>query len=183
MKKIKALTKGLIIVVSLIFLACNNDLSLQQFIVKQQEKQDVISFDLSSSLLAATDKITSQEDINTLKSIKKINILAYQLTDSTKSRHTSEKQHIKNILKQEKYQELIRYGKGNQEAKIYLVGNEEALNELIVFANSNDLGWLIVRVLGKNMKPEKIIKVMQQIDFKDTDLNFSKIKNILKNKI
>ena len=74
-----------------LIISCKNELSLQQFIVEQQEKTDIISLDLSSSLLAATDKMENEEDIETLKSLKKINILAYQIKDSTNNRYQSEK--------------------------------------------------------------------------------------------
>jgi len=181
MKKIVLKTLGLAMLASLIF-SCTNSLSLQQFIIEQQEKQDVISFDLSSSLLTATEDLQSEEDIETLKSLKKINVLAYQIKDSSRTRYTDEIKHVKSLFKQDEYSELIRYGKGSQGAKVYLVGDDDKIDEIVVFANDQDLGWLLVRVLGNDMKPEKIMKLMQKIDFDKRDFDLSKFKDILKKK-
>ena len=181
MKKVIIQTLGLAILVSLIF-SCKNELSLQQFIIEQQEKQDIISFDLSSSLLTATENLQSDEEIKTLKSFKKINILAYQIKDSIDNRYKDEIQHVKNIFKNKVYSELIRYGKGTQGAKVYLVGNDnDEIDEIVVFANDQDLGWLLVRILGDDMKPEKIMQLIQKIDFDKGDFDFLKFKDILNN--
>jgi hypothetical protein len=178
MKNIRVAIKRLVIMTSLFFISCNNNLSLQQFIINQQEKQDVISFDISASLLSATDQLQSKEDIEILKSLKKINVIAYQIKEASQNRYKVEKKHINSILKQDKYQELIRYGKGSQGAKLYLVGEETSLDELIIFANDNKVGWLIIRVLGNDMQPEKIMNILQKIDFDNTDFNISKFKHI-----
>lgn len=179
MKKIIKSILGLVILTSLTF-SCKNNLSLQQFIIDQQEKQDVLSFDLSSSLLAATEGLQSETDIKTLKSLKKINILAYQIKDSTNVRYNTEIKQIKAIFNQDKYTELIRYGKGSQAAKVYLLGEADKIDELVVFANDNKLGWLLVRILGEDMKPEKIIQLIQKIDFDKNDFELSKFKGIFK---
>jgi len=181
MRKIIIQTLGLAILVSLLF-SCNNELSLQQFIIEQQEKQDIISFDLSSSLLTATENLQSDEDIKTLKSLRKINLLAYQIKDSNGNRYKDEIQHVKKIFKNDNYSELIRYGKGTQGAKVYLVGGGDKIDEIVVFANDQDLGWLLVRILGDDMKPEKIMQLMQKIDFDNGDFDLSKFKDILKKK-
>jgi len=177
MRKLNLIIIGLAITAGLFFTSCTDELSLQQFIVNQQEKQDVISFDLSSSLLKATEELKSKEDLEILKSLKKINVLAYQIKDSLNNRYQSEKQHISAILKQDKYQELMRYGKGSQGAKIYLLGEEEKIDELIIFGNDHKKGWLLIRVLGDNMQPEKIMQLMQKVDLKNTDFDLKKIIN------
>ncbi len=181
MKRITGNIIGLAIVVSLIF-SCTNEKSLQQFIVNQQEKSDIISVDIPVSLLALKEELKDSEDIETLKSIKKASILAYQIKDSVEVRYKSDKEHLKQILKQEKYEELIRYGKGNAGAKVYMVGEDNAIDELIVFANDDSLGWLVLRVLGKDMKPERIMQMIRKVDLENSDFDLSQFKNILTKK-
>ena len=178
MRKVIISLLGLAIMASLIF-SCTNNLSLQQFIIEQKEKQDVISFNLSSSLLTAADNLQSEADIETLNSLKKINVLAYQINDSSDTRYTDEIKHIKAVFTQDKYAELIRYGKGTQGAKVYLVGDDDQIDEIVVFANDQELGWLLVRILGNDMQPEKIMQLMQKIDFNKGDFDISKFKEIL----
>ncbi len=181
MKKIIANIVGLAIMASLIF-SCTNEKSLQQFIVNQQERSDVISVDIPVSLLALKEELKDSEDIETLKSIKKAAILAYQIKDSAEVRYKADKEHLKQILKQDKYEELFRYGKGNSGAKVYMVGEDNAIDELIVFANDDSLGWLVLRVLGKDMKPEQIMQLMQKVDLENSDFDLSQFKNILTKK-
>jgi len=178
MRKIFKITLGLVIMTSLLF-SCKNKLSLQQFFVEQQEVQDVISFDLSSSLLAAAKNLQSEDEINTLKSLKKINILAYQIKDSTNDKYKEDIKRVKEVLNQDEYAELMRYGKGSQGAKVYLVDDGEKINEIIIFANDKEKGWLLVRVLGNDMKPEKIMQLVKNIDFDKNDFDLSKLKDII----
>ncbi len=169
---------GILLALNLLF-SCSNEKSLQQFIITQQEKQDIISFDLPTSLIATTENFGSEEDLKTLKSLKKVNILAYQIKDTLNNRYAEEKKHINTILKQNKYSELMRYGKGSQGAKFYLVGDEESVDELIIFANDKELGWLLVRILGKKMQPEKIMQLIQNTDFSNSNYDLSQLKDIL----
>lgn len=181
MKTIIKSIVGLAVLASLL-LSCNNDLSLQQFIIEQQEKQDVLSFELSSSLLTATQDLQSEADLETLKSVKKITVLAYQLKDTESEKYADEVQHVSEVLRQDKYAELLSYGKGEQKAKVYLVDTGDAIDEFIVFANDNKLGWLLVRILGNDMKPEKIIPLLQKVDFDKGNFDLSKLKEILHKK-
>ena len=181
MKTIIKSIVGLAVLASLLF-SCKNNLSLQQFIVEQQEKQDILSFELSSSLLTATQDLQSDADLETLKSVKKITVLAYQLKDTESEKYVDEVQHVNKILKQDKYAELLSYGKGEQAAKVYLLDTGNIIDEFIVFANDSELGWLLVRILGDNMKPEKIIPLLQKIDFDKGDFNLLKLKEILHKK-
>lgn len=181
MKKITINIIGLVVLASLIF-SCKNEKSLQQFIVNQQEKTDIISLDIPVSLLALKEELQEAADVEVLKSIKKANILAYQLKDSSKTRYIADKEHLKQILKQDKYGELLRFGKGKTGAKIYMVGNDEAIDELIVFANDDTLGWLLLRVLGKDMQPEKIMQLIQKVDLENSDFDLSQFKDILTKK-
>jgi len=179
MKQITIQILGLVILASLIF-SCKNEKSLQQFIVTNQEKSDVISVDIPVSMLALNEKLQEEEDLETLKSIKKATILAYQIKDSSNTRYLSEKEQLKQILKQDKYDELLRYGKGTEGAKIYVVGGENAIDELIIFANNDSLGWLVLRILGDDMKPEKIMQLIQKVDLENSDFDLSQFKDLLK---
>jgi len=168
----------LILILITLFISCSGTPSLQKFLVEQQERNDIISFDLSASLLEGNKQFTGAKDLETLKSLKKINVLAYKITTTGANTYVTDTQTIKSILQSKKYQELMRFGKGSQGAKVYLVGDSEAVDEIIVFAKDKQTGWLILRVLGNNMQPEKIIQLMQKLDFNSMDLG--KLKDVFK---
>lgn len=179
MKNIIFTILGLVILTSLVF-SCQNEKSLQQFIVTQQEKPGIISFDLSASMLALNDEMQTPENSKTLKSIKKATILVSKINTSNNSLYLSEKEQLKLIFKEQKYGELMRFGKGIKGAKVFMVGTDDAINELIVFANDDTLGWLLIRIMGKNMQPENIIKLVNKIDFEKNDINFSSLTDLFK---
>ena len=51
------------------------------------------------------------------------------------------------------------------------MGSETEIDELIVFGNANEQGFGIVRVLGKNMQPDKIITLVDAMQNADIDEN------------
>ena len=163
---------------SLVF-SCTNEKSLQQFIINQQEKSEIISFDLPTSMLALQEGMQTPENLETLKSIKKANILAFQINDLNKEIYLTEKEQLKTILKQEKYIELMRFGKASNGAKIYLVGEDDTIDELIISANDDSLGWLLIRIIGQDMQPEKILQLAKNMDFDYNDMDFTQLKDLL----
>ncbi len=176
MKKHTVKLIGLALVASL-FLACSAEKSLQVFIVDQQEKSDIISMDLQTSMLQLDSKLESDEDKEVLKTLKKVSIVAYQVKEGTQERYLTEVTEVKQILKQDKYEELMRFGKGSSGARIYVIGEEDKVDEIIIFANDHSKGWAIARILGKDMDPSKMIKVAQKIDIDASDIDFSGMGN------
>jgi len=169
---------GLAILASLVF-SCTNQKSLQKFIVDQQEKSNIISFDLPASLLSINEELQTPENLETLKTIKKANILAFKINETNKKLYLAKKQEVKDILKQKKYVELMRYGKASNGAGINMVGDENSIDELIIFANDDKVGWLLVRILGNKMQPEKIMRLLKNIDFDSNTLDFKPLKDLL----
>ena len=74
---------------------------------------------------------------------------------------------IKEILKNDSYNELMRMKHENINIIINYEGSEDAVDEFILFASDRDKGFAVARVLGDKMQPEKIIKMAE--DFKNID--------------
>lgn len=55
----------------LLFSACGNNASLQKYIVEKQNDNDFITIDLPSSLILTENNNLSEEQLETVKSIKK----------------------------------------------------------------------------------------------------------------
>lgn len=164
-----------LLITILFLMSCKNDNSLQQFMVKNQEKPEAITFDLSTDLFSLKGDNNTPENVEILKSIKKTNVLAFKTDTLDNAMYDKEKQQLKKIFDNEKYQELMRFGKGSNAVKIYTVGSENAIDEFIIYANDNSKGWGIVRVTGENMQPDKILKLMSQIEF---DKDNAQLKNL-----
>jgi tRNA(Ile2) C34 agmatinyltransferase TiaS len=51
------------------------------------------------------------------------------------------------------------------------LGEEDAIDEVIVFASDSDKGFAVFRLLGDNMRPGDMIKLMNSIDNGDIDVS------------
>jgi hypothetical protein len=102
----------------------------------------------------------------------KLNMLGYQLTEDNKEEYQVELQKVQNILKDDKYQELFRAG-NSKDGKVVVkyIGTDTTIDELILFGNMNDQGFAIVRILGNNMEPAKIMSLSDQIQNINSDEN------------
>ncbi|WP_299314549.1 DUF4252 domain-containing protein [uncultured Aquimarina sp.] len=161
----------------MLFMSCSNGTSLQKYFVDHQGDEDFVAVDLATSLLD-TDKVAlSKEEKEALESIKKVNFLALPLKDKTKARYDEEKMAINTILNSEKYETLMRFGSNGTKAVLKFQGDEDHINEMIVFASNKERGLALVRVLGDDMKPQNVAKLMNAIDKGDVDMNA--FKNII----
>ena len=82
--KIAVLTLSFIILIS-----CNNSPSLQKYFIDSKENEQFISVDLPASILQLKNENASEEIKNTFETIKNVNFLALQLTDSNFDFYTS----------------------------------------------------------------------------------------------
>jgi len=153
----------LVLAVSLIAISCDSNASLQKYYVDSKENNEFISIDIPSSILQLKDTEASEEIQNTLKTIKKVNFLALQLNDSNKELYTSEKLKVAKILKNPKYKQLMRMNMGKGSVSVNYLGEEEAIDEVIIFGSDSEKGFAVVRVIGDNMNPSDIMKLANDI--------------------
>jgi hypothetical protein len=137
---------------------------LEVFIFDKQEQPGVISFDIQSGLLSETE--TLDEDAReALKSLKKINVLLFPVKKAQDDiRNRKDIEQLDNILKKDKYQPLMSFGSGKSKAKMYLVGDEDQVDEIIIYARDKDKGWGLFRLLGKDMNPAAMMKVLKHLN-------------------
>lgn len=105
------------------------------------------------------------EQNEALKSFDKMNILAFKLDATNKAQFEIERAKVNSILKDVKYQQLMKFGSGKEGASVSFVGTDDHIEEFVLFANKKENGFAVVRVLGKDMNPTNImtlISVLQQ---------------------
>ncbi len=141
---------------------CNDGKSLQKYYVENQEDTDFLALDVPTSMFTNSSSLEAEEKA-TLESIKKINVLALK-KDENPAKFEEEKVKLNEIFSDEKYQLLMKYGGGDRKAALYFTGEEDAIDELIVYGYDDNQGLGIARVLGEDMDPEKIMKLMKSLD-------------------
>ena len=139
-KQMKSILKisGIAMVIALLIVACDSYPSLQKYYVDSKENSEFLSVDLPSSIIQLKDTDVSEEVQTTLKTIKKINFLALQLTEENQELYAEEKQKVNEILKNPKYKQLVRFNRGATNISVNFLGEEDAIDEVVIFGADNE---------------------------------------------
>ena len=156
---------------ALTLFSCSNKESLQRYIVDRQGDDSFLKIDIAASLLQTDSANLSQEEKDILKTIKKINVIAYPIEEGNVSAYEVKMQVLKTILDQDRYKTLMKYGSNKEGATLKYVGLEDAIDEIIVFVRDDEKGFALFRLLGDDMRPEQMIKLMTAIEKGDVDIS------------
>ncbi len=171
-QSIKKLAVMLLLVVA--YTSCNQGPTLQTYFVDNQVKPGFLSVDAPIGLLNVEEVELTKEQEEAYKSIDKLNILAYRIDDSNKAEYELELANVKTILKNPKYEELMRGGNSvDGRFMVMFIGEVDNVDELILFGNANDKGFVVARVLGNDMNAGKIMSlqsVLKDMDFENANL-------------
>ena len=156
---------------SLVLSGCNSEPTLQKYFVENSDKKGFVAVDVSPSIINMDKtKVTVEQKI-ALKSFDKMNILAFKLDESNKTEYDIESQKITQILKGKNYQELMKVGSGKDAASVSFVGDENHINEFVLFAKKKENGFAVVRILGNDMNPNNIIYMLSILKSSNIDMD------------
>ncbi|MET3027575.1 DUF4252 domain-containing protein [Flavobacterium sp. UW10123] len=150
--------------------SCNSEPSLQKYFVENSEKKDFISLDISPNVLNVDKAKLSAEQNEALNSFDKMNILAFKADQNNQAQFETERNKVKTILKDPKYQELMKIGSGKEGASVSYVGSDDNIKEFVIFANRKENGFAVVRVLGEDMNPNNIMTLMSVLQNSKIDM-------------
>ncbi|NDI98094.1 DUF4252 domain-containing protein [Flavobacterium sp. LaA7.5] len=168
--------------VLLVMLAsCDNKPSLQKYFVEKSQTKNFIALDIAPNFVD-TDSITlSADEKAALQSLKKLNILIFENDSLNTQLYKTEQNNVKNLLKDEQYEELMRYGSNNEGVCIYAVGKDVHIDEFVLFMHRQDNGFGVVRLLGDDMNPNNIMTMMQLLQKGNLNLEqLEPLKDIMK---
>lgn len=156
------------------FLSCNNEPTLQTYYVDNELKPGFTTFDMPMSLINIENVTLTDQQKKAYKSVDKLNMLAFKLDTENTLEYKTELQNVKTILKDKKYEELMRGG-NNTDGKfvVKFLGDVERIDELIILGSANDKGFMVARILGDDMNAQDLMSlrtVMDKVDFENTDL-------------
>ena len=170
--KISVFTSAILALLTLI--SCESKPSLQKYFVENTENKNFIALDVSPSILNLEKTKLSAEQTKAVNSFDKMNILAFKANATNEKEFETERAKVKAILKDPKYQELMKFGSGKEGASISYVGTDENIEEFVVFANKKENGFAVVRVLGKDMNPNNIMTLMSVL--KESKIDMEQLK-------
>ncbi|PWL38568.1 DUF4252 domain-containing protein [Flagellimonas aquimarina] len=163
----KNIIKSILVAGTILLASCSSQQSLQEYYVDNSENPNFIALDVPASILKMDGVDLSDTQSKAIESLKKFNLLAFRKTADNVAEYKAEKIKVKEILKDDEFVELMKinsqYGKG----VIKYLGDETAIDEVIIYGDSKDKGFALVRVLGKDMNPAHIVQLMQAIQKSD----------------
>jgi len=159
------------ILIAMTLLSCADGKSLQRYLVDKQDDDKFLKVDIATSLLESDDADFTEEQREILNSVKKINVVAYPTKGENIANYEAERLELKQIIDQEKYTLLGSFTSNGTYATMKYLGEEDAIDEVIIFASDPERGFAIFRLLGDDMKPGQMLKLMNSLDSGDMDLS------------
>ena len=163
-------TYGMALLFSLFLISCNSEPTLQKYFVENTENKNFIALDVSPDILNVDKTKLSVAQNDALKSFDKMNVLAFKLNDKNKAEFEMERAKVDLILKDKKYQQLMKFGSGKEGASVSFVGTDEHIEEFVFYANKKENGFAVVRILGKDMNPTSVMTMMTVLQQSNIDL-------------
>lgn len=159
----KHIIKSILAGMAILLASCSSQQSLQEYYVDNSENPNFLSIDVPASILKMEGVDLTPTQKEAVESLRKFNLLAFKKNSENEAEFEMEKKKVKEILKGDHFVELMKinskYGKG----VIKYLGDEDAIDEVIIYGDSDDKGFALVRVLGKDMNPAHIMQLMQAI--------------------
>lgn len=157
--------------------SCGNSESLQGYYVDHQESKGFISQDFPLSMIEIDKTHFTDAQEAAYNSVDKLNFLGFKISESNEDVYQTELKKVKAILSHNKYNDLMAFNdKGNKISVKYL-GTDEEADEVILFGSSKEMGFAIVRVLGDDMSPEKMVTLIEAL--KGANIDESQVENII----
>ncbi|AEH01866.1 DUF4252 domain-containing protein [Lacinutrix sp. 5H-3-7-4] len=154
---------------TLALVSCKDEKSIQTYVVEHQDKPEFLSLDLSPKMIDVSKIELDEDQEKVYNSFKKVNIIAYKAIDGNQEQYTQELEKAKAVFKNEKYNELMEFSDNGMKFRVNTIGDNDTVDEFLVLASSSDLGFAVVRVLGDDMQPEKLYKLISQMQNADVD--------------
>ncbi len=155
--------------------SCNQESTLQSYYVDNELTPGFTSIDVPVSMLKIEKESLDEEQLEAYESVEKLSMIAFVLDENNKTEYETEFTKVQALLKNPKYQELMRGGNiTDGKFIINFVGEEDSIKEFVLVGNANDKGFAVIRVLGDDMNLNKIMKlgtVFDKMDLENSQLS------------
>ena len=169
----------IILTVLALFISCNQQKTIQTYIVEKQDKPGFMSVDLPMSLIQLNSDKVPLDVKDGYESIKKVNVLGLPYLNNNEA-YEIEKKAILSILNNSTlYKNLMKMDMNGMRISIYYNGDANDIKEVIVFGYSKKIGVGVARVIGNHMNPTKITQMAEYLKIDPNQLNLQQFKQAL----
>lgn len=166
-RAIKHIVLLLITVVTLA--SCNSGTTLQSYFVDNQESRNFISQDVPLSMIKLDKTNFTEDQKEAYNSVSKLNFLGYKTSETDTETFKTELAKVKTILNDNKYKDLMEFSDKGNKVVVKYIGTENEADEVIILGSSKELGFAIVRVLGSDMSPDKMVTLVSAMQSANVD--------------
>lgn len=156
--------------VVLLLVGCDAGPSLEKYFVAHSEDPNYIVMDVSPDILNVSKESLSAADVSAFESFEKMNMLAFKATNKNKALFGIERDKVDALLKDKKYQQLVRFGTGKEGASLSYVGTNDHIEEFVLFANKKETGFTVIRIMGDDMSPTNVVTMLRLLKKSKVDL-------------
>ena len=158
---------------AVVLVSCNNNPSLQSYFVDNQESGSFVTQDIPLSMMKLDESKFSEDQKEAYNSVKRLNFLGYKANETNADTLKLELTKVKAILKADKYKDLIEFSDKGNKIIVKYIGTDDEAEEVVVFGSYKEYGFGIVRVLGDDMSPDKmvtLVNALQNAEFDSSQL-------------
>lgn len=153
--------------IACLLISCSSKPSLQKYFVEKMDDSTFLVVNIPLNLEAFfSDSLTVQETTS-LRTIKKLNLLMYKVTKGAEADYEKEKAQLTDILMQDQFEELISFQTFGSNGRVLFEGDSENIDEAIIWLQSPEYGFGLIRVLGRQMNPATLFALINKIDQKE----------------
>ena len=143
--------------------------------IASQDKDGFITVDIPINFIKPKSLEAYEEVQETIKSIRKVNVVGLPYKGNEEA-YEIEKETLNSILKtNDDYKSLMRMNTKGMKVNIYFSGASDAIDEVIAFGYTKEMGVGVARILGENMDPSKIIEMMNNITLDGDNFNLKNL--------
>ncbi|MEM6720622.1 MAG: DUF4252 domain-containing protein [Bacteroidota bacterium] len=147
----------LLLLVVMMMASCSDKNSLQNYFIDHAEQVGFSSSTIPISILKQEGFQLTQKQEEALDAIDRVNVLLYRADANKKEEFATERNNIKGILKNEKYEDLMNLGRNGA---IKYIGTDDAMDEIVIFLSDKQMGgFAVTRIIGDNMTFEKFMEL------------------------
>ena len=162
---------------AVILTSCDDGLSLQRYYVDNQEAKNFITQDIPLSMIEIDKSNFTEEQQEAYSSVNKLNFLGYKSNETNLEAFNAEIAKVKTILNDSKYIDLMEFSDKGNKIIVKYIGDDNEADEVIVLGSSKEMGFGIVRILGNDMNPEKMITLINA--FQKANIEESQVQDIM----
>ena len=162
---------------TVILISCGEGVSLQRYYVDHQEAKNFISQDFPLSMIEIDKSNFTPEQEEAYSSVNKLNFLGYKANATDAETYQTELTKVKTILSNSKYNDLMEFSDKGNKILVKYIGDDDEADEVIVFGSAKEMGFGIVRILGNDMNPEKMVTLTDA--FQKANVEESQLQDIM----